>query len=132
TILDCTVFLHGRDMEFLAQVNEGIDINLVVSTGIYSYDWLPYVVKFRVPDRPENDMLTKMFIRDLEIGVGDSGVLAQNIKVATDAEGITAANERMLRAAAAASVATGAPITTHTHHVDKVGLPQLGIFAEMG
>jgi phosphotriesterase-related protein len=103
----------------------------VVSTGIYTYDYLPYYIQHRPPEGGR-DVMTDMFVRDITHGIGDTGVRAQNIKVATDVAGVTPNNERILRAAARPAVETGAPITTHTHAADRVGLEQQRIFAEEG
>jgi phosphotriesterase-related protein len=132
TILDCTAFFHGRDQDFLRDVNERVDINLIVSTGIYTFDYLPYHLIHRPSSPVADDLLTRMFLRDLTVGIGDSGVKAQSIKVATDVEGITANNERVLRAAAFASAETGAPITAHTHPADGLGPRIQEIFSDLG
>ena len=132
TIVDCTAFFHGRNMEFVRDVNERVDINLIVSTGIYSYDYLPWHIAYRQPASVADDIMTRMFLRDLTVGIGDSGVRAQSIKVATDAEGFTPNNVRMLRAAGRASAETGAPITAHTHPADRQGPRVLEILAEEG
>jgi phosphotriesterase-related protein len=73
-----------------------------------------------------------MFLRDLTVGIGDSGIRAQSIKVATDRAGFTPNNVRMLRAAARASAETGAPITAHTHPADRQAPRLLEILAEEG
>ncbi len=132
TILDCTAYFHGRDMDFVQEVNERVDINLIVSSGIYTFDYLPYNLARRATRDPEKDVLTKMFLRDIRIGIGDSGVKAQSIKVATDLEGITENNERILRTAACASGQTGVPITVHTHPADQLGTRIQKILAEYG
>lgn len=132
TILDCTAYFHGRDMDFVREVNERVDINLIVSTGIYSYDYLPWHIAHRRPKSVADDILTRMFLRDLTVGIGDSGVRAQSIKVATDAEGFTPNNVRMLRAAARASAETGAPITAHTHPAARQAPQLLEILADEG
>lgn len=131
TVVDCTAIFHGRDMAFVQEVNAGVDLHIVVSTGIYTPDYLPYYV-FHRPPGDGRDVLTEMFVRDLTEGVSGTGVRAQNIKVATDVAGVTPNNDRILRAAAAAARETGAPITTHTHAANRAGLDQQRIFAEEG
>ncbi|NMO88255.1 phosphotriesterase [Actinomycetospora sp. TBRC 11914] len=133
TIVDCTALFHGRDMAFVAEANAAVpELHVVVSTGIYTDDYLPFYLKHR-PRRPgEVDVMTELFLRDLQVGIGESGVRAQNIKVMTDAPGVTANNERILRAAAQAAIATGAPITCHTHAPARNGLAQQAIFAQEG
>jgi phosphotriesterase-related protein len=132
TILDCTAYFHGRDIDFVRDVNEQVDINLIMSTGIYTYDYLPWHVTMRKPKSVADDILTRMFIRDLTVGIGDSGIRAQSIKVATDRPGFTPNNVRILRAAGRASAETGAPITAHTHPADKQAPRLLEILAEEG
>jgi phosphotriesterase-related protein len=132
TILDCTAYFHGRDIGFVREVNEQVDINVIMSTGIYTFDYLPYHVKQRPPKSVADDILTRMFLRDLTVGIGDSGIRAQSIKVATDTEGFTPNNVRVLRAAGRASAETGAPITAHTHPADRQAPRLLEILAEEG
>ncbi|MCD2195103.1 phosphotriesterase-related protein [Actinomycetospora endophytica] len=133
TIVDCTALHHGRDTAFVVEANAAVpDLNVVVSTGIYTDDYLPFYIKHR-PKRPGVvDVLTELFVTDLVEGIGHTGVRAQNIKVMTDTAGVTANNERILRAAAQAAMETGAPITTHTHAPARNGLAQQAIFAQEG
>jgi phosphotriesterase-related protein len=132
TVLDCTAFFHGRDMDFVREVNDRVDLNIVVSTGMYSFDYLPFHLQYNTSPTVADDVLTRMFLRDLTVGVADSGVKAQSIKVATDTEGITPNNQRILRAAGFASAQTGAPITAHTHPADTNGDRVLEILTEQG
>jgi phosphotriesterase-related protein len=133
TIVDCTAFFHGRDMDFVREANAHVDINIVVATGIYTFDYLPNMIARRTLRFPgDRDILTEMFVRDIRDGIGDSGIHARIIKVATDLEGVTPNNERILRAAAKAHRETGAPITTHTQPLQRNGLDQQRIFAEEG
>jgi phosphotriesterase-related protein len=132
TILDCTAYFHGRDIDFVREVNEQVDINLIMSTGIYTFDYLPQHIAMRPPKSTADDILTRMFLRDLTVGIGDSGIRAQSIKVATDTMGFTPNNVRVLRAAARASAETGAPITAHTHPADRQAPRLLEILAGEG
>jgi phosphotriesterase-related protein len=58
--------------------------------------------------------LADVFIRELTEGVGDTDLRAGIIKVATGSRRITGYERIVFQAAAIASNATGAPITTHT------------------
>jgi len=55
-----------------------------------------------------------MYVRELTEGIGETGIKAGIIKVATGAPTITEYEKTLLAAAAIASTETGAPITTHT------------------
>ena len=136
TIVDCTAFGHGRDVDALQRINAQVDLNIVACTGIYTYDYLPFFFSYGHPvrkvDGKDVDILTEMFIRDVTVGIAGSGIKAGMIKTATDHAGVTPNIERILRAVARAHRATGAPITTHTVVATKNGLDQQRIFAEEG
>jgi phosphotriesterase-related protein len=136
TIVDCTAFGHGRDIDALQKINEQVDLNIVACTGIYTYDYLPFFFLYGHPvrqvDGKDVDILTEMFVRDVTEGIAGSGVKAGMIKTATDHAGVTPNIERILRAVARAHRETGAPITTHTAVREKNGLDQQRIFAEEG
>ncbi len=136
TVVDCTAFGHGRDVDALQRINEQVDINIVACTGIYTYDYLPFFFVYGHPvrqvDGKDIDILTEMFVRDVTQGIAGSGVKAGMIKTATDHAGVTPNIERILRAVARAHRETGAPITTHTVVAERNGLDQQRIFAEEG
>lgn len=81
-------------------------------------------------DGPE--IMTDMFVRDVEQGIADTGVKAGILKCATDEPGITPGVERVLRAVAQTHKRTGVPISTHTHAGLRRGLEQQRIFEEEG
>ena len=47
TIVDPTVIGLGRDIPLIQRINEQVDINIVVATGIYTYDSAPFYFRFR-------------------------------------------------------------------------------------
>lgn len=134
SLVDLTVLGHGRNVERVQRVAEAVDVNIVVATGLYALAELPRLFAFIGPgawvDRPE--LLTEMFIRDLTVGIGSTGVRAGVIKVATDEAGVTPGVDRVLRAAATAQRETGAPISTHAHASLRRGLEQQRIFRDEG
>jgi phosphotriesterase-related protein len=136
TIVDCTAFGHGRDIDAVRRINDEVDINIIVATGIYTYDYLPFFFEYGHPVRNVDgkvvDILTEMFVRDITEGIAGSGVKASVIKSATDRAGVTPNIERILRAVARAHRETGVPITTHTVVATRNGLDQQRIFAEEG
>lgn len=133
TILDCTALLHGRDMDFLREVNDRVDLNIIASTGIYTFDHLPHhIASLSRFTNSADDILTRMFLRDITVGIADSGVKAQSIKIAVDTVGFTPNIERIFRAAGKASAETGAPITVHTHPADKQAARALELLTEEG
>lgn len=134
TIVDLTVLGLGRDVARVAAVAEQAGINVVVATGYYTFTDLPNWANFRGPGTMTGgpDPLETYFVRDIETGIGATGIRAGVLKCATDKAGVTAGVERVLRAVAAAHRRTGVPISTHADAGTRRGLEQQKIFAEEG
>lgn len=134
TIVDPTVIGLGRYIPRIQRVAAQTELQIVVATGIYTYNDVPMYFYFNGPgtvlDGPEP--MVEMFVRDITEGIADTGVKAAILKCATDEPGLTPGVERVLRAVAQAHRATGVPITTHTHAITRRGLEQQRIFAEEG
>jgi phosphotriesterase-related protein len=130
-IVDLTVIGLGR---CIARIAAATDINIVVATGLYTYNDVPLYFSLRGPgtllDGPE--IMTEMFVGDIRDGIADTGVKAAILKCATDEPGVTPGVERVLRAVARAHRETGVPITTHTHAATRRGLEQQKILEEEG
>ena len=125
TIVDPTVIGLGRYVPRIERIAAQVDINIIVATGVYTYDTVPFYFLYRgpalSPDMP--DPMVDMFVRDITEGIpGTRGVRAGFLKCAIDHFGLTPDVERILRAVAKAHRQTGAPITVHTHVKSKTGL----------
>jgi phosphotriesterase-related protein len=134
TIVDPTVIGIGRYIPRIQRVAARSDLQIVVATGLYTYNDVPMYFHFTGPGTALGgaETMTELFVRDITEGIADTGVKAAILKCATDAHGLTPGVERVLRAVAAAHRATGVPITTHTHAHSRRGLDQQRIFAEEG
>jgi phosphotriesterase-related protein len=134
SIVDLTVIGMGRYIPRIAAVAAATDINIVVATGVYTYNDVPMYFHFTGPGGALGDTepMVDMFVRDIEHGIADTGVKAAILKCATDEPGVTPGVERVLRAVATAHRLTGVPISTHTHAATRRGLEQQRIFAEEG
>src|SRR5437870_4531312 len=135
TIVDPTVIGLGRYVPRIVQVTERVDINIVVATGVYTYDEVPFFFQLRGPGlRPDlPEPMVDMFVRDLTEGIpGTGGVRAAFLKCAIDERGMTRGVERVLRAVSEAHRRTGAPITVHTHPGTKRGLDTHRVLSEEG
>lgn len=106
----------GRDIEFIAEVASKAKFNIVAATGLYHEHegGAPHWKMRTAFGGPQENAMAELMIKELTDGVGKSGIKAGIIKVATSAGVITDYEKTVLTAAAKASVATGAPITTHT------------------
>ncbi|SMC43360.1 phosphotriesterase family protein [Janibacter indicus] len=134
TILDPTVIGLGRYLPRVQRVAEQIDLNVVVATGVYTYNEIPFQFHYTGPgllfDVPEP--LTELFVKDLTEGIADTGVRAGFLKCAIEEQGLTPGVERVMRAVAQAHVQTGAPITVHTNPHTESGLVTQQVLAEEG
>ncbi len=115
TIVDPTVIGLGRDVATVKKINEEVDLNIIVATGIYTYESPPNYFRFRFAPEGGNDPMTDLFVHDITEGIVDTEVKAAFLKCAIDEPGMTPGVERVLRAVAATHRITGAPITVHTH-----------------
>jgi phosphotriesterase-related protein len=127
TIVDLTVLGTGRDVPRLLPVVKKTGIQVVVATGLYTFNEVPSYFLSR-----EIGEMADLFVADIAGGVQGSNVRAAILKCATDEPGVTPGVEKVLRAVARAHLRTGAPITTHTHAATQRGLDQQRIFAEEG
>jgi phosphotriesterase-related protein len=134
TIVDLTVVGLGRNIKLIRRVAEQVDLNIVVATGLYTYDDLPHYFEYRGPGmRPSGvDLLEEYFLGDIEEGISGTDIRAGVLKCATDAPGMTKGVERVLRAVAKAHRKTGVLISTHTDARKRRGLEQQEVFASEG
>jgi phosphotriesterase-related protein len=134
TIVDLTVIGLGRDVELIQEVAAQIDLNIVVATGLYTYNDLPHYFDYRTSSfQPSGvDALDEFFLHDIEEGIADTGVRPGILKCATDEPGLTPGVERVLRSVARVHHKTGLPISTHTHVGTHRGRDQQRVFREEG
>ena len=122
TIVDPTVVGLGRYIPRIQRIAEQLpDLNIVVATGCYTYDDVPFFFHHRGPalnaitGAEVPDPMVDMFVGDIEDGIAGTGVKAALLKCAIDAHGLTPGVDRVMRAVARAHQRTGTPITVHTH-----------------
>ncbi len=132
TIVDPTVLGLGRDIRRIQRVADGTELNIIVATGLYTYNEVPLYFKFRGPGEDGVDPMTKLFIEDITDGIAGTGVKAAFLKCAIDDQGMTPGVERVLRAVCQAHAETGAPITVHTHPHSGTGRDVIGVLREEG
>jgi phosphotriesterase-related protein len=124
TVVDLSPAEAGRDVRFAEEVSRKSGMHIVVCTGQRLF---PPELEGRTTME-----LTELFIKEVEQGIDDTGIKAGVIKAATVADGVTIFEERVLRAAARASLATGVPIETHSNSRLRGGIKQAEIFEAEG
>ncbi|MGO1349503.1 MAG: phosphotriesterase family protein [Brevibacterium aurantiacum] len=134
TIFDPTVVGLGRYIPRVQKVAEQIDLNIVVATGLYTFNDLPHKFDHHGPGLliDESEPLVGLFVTDIETGIADTGVKAAFLKCAIETPGLTPGVERTMRAVGQASAQTGAPITVHTNPSTESGLVAQRVLKEEG
>ena len=125
TFVDATGICNGRDVDYYKSLSAKTGVHIVACTGFVGGDTaLPHFARASV------DYLTRQFVHEITVGIGNTGSLAGVIKVGVSRGGrMTDLDKRIYRAAARAAVATGVPILTHLA-IDPE--PAVAIFAEEG
>ncbi len=127
TICDPSCMFLGRDIEFMRRVADETGLQVVPCTGIYTYDHLPPFFLSRTPEQ-----IAELFVHDITEGIQGTEIKAAFLKCAADEPGMTENVEKVHRAAAKASVATGAPIMAHSHPASQTGIRQVEVFEQEG
>ena len=124
----------GRDIEFCAEVSQATGFPIVAASGLYNeaFGGAAYWKIRAMVGQAAVDEMAEVFERELTEGVGSTGILTGIIKIATGGSGkITRYERNVFEAAARASNATGAPITTHTDD-GALGTEQQALLASLG
>jgi phosphotriesterase-related protein len=120
TIVDPTAPGLGRDVRRIQRVNAEVDLNIIVASGVYAFLELPNFLAYR-----SVEAIAEIFVRELRVGIDDSGIRAAFLKCAVERHGIIGDVPRILEAVAIAAVETGAPVMVHTNAAVQTGLPAL-------
>ncbi|MXP21351.1 phosphotriesterase-related protein [Gordonia sp. HNM0687] len=134
TILDPTVLGLGRYIPRIQRIAEQTDLKLVVATGLYTYNDIPFQFHYTGPGLLFDvaEPLVTFFVKDLTEGIANTGVKAAFLKCAIEEQGLTPGVERAMRAVGQAHVQTGAPITVHTNPHTQSGLVAQQVLKEEG
>lgn len=129
TIIDLSLPAIGRQPDRLHKISEATGVKVVMGCGWYREPFYPAEDAI---DRRTVDQLAQVLVDEVEHGVGEGGVRPGIIgEIGANNAWVTALEERVHRAAARASLATGLALTTHSSFSD-VGLAQLDIFQSEG
>ena len=120
TIVDPTAPGLGRFVPRLQRINAAVDLNIVVASGVYAFIELPNFLTYR-----SVEALAELFVREIRVGIDDTGVRAAFLKCAVERHGLVGDVPKILAAVAAAAVETGAPVMVHTNAAATTGVPAL-------
>jgi phosphotriesterase-related protein len=125
TIVDVTTFDIGRDIRYREEISRKSGMQIVAATGQHFFAPASY-------NSRSVEEITEVLIREIEQGIDDTDIKAGVIKVAARSNVMTAAEEKVFKAAARASKATGIPIATHSNSHLRAGVKQAEIFEAEG
>lgn len=100
----------GRDVEFLAELSQRSGLRIVCTTGAY-FEAEGITYTFRHMPIEE---ITAIYIKEITEGVGDTGIRAGAVKIATGAQQISDYERKLVIAGARAARETGVPLISHT------------------
>jgi phosphotriesterase-related protein len=125
TVVDVTTFDGQRDIRFGEEVSRKSGMQIVACTGQHFF--APESLNQRTVEE-----ITETFVREIERGIEGTDIKAGVIKVAARSGAMTPAEEKVFRAAARASKATGIPVATHTNSAERGGETQAAILEAEG
>lgn len=100
----------GRDVEFLAELSQRSGLRIVCTTGAYfEAEGITYTFRHMPVEE-----ITAIYIKEITEGVGDTGIRAGAVKIATGAHQISGYERKLVLAGARAAKETGVPLISHT------------------
>jgi len=100
----------GRDVEFLAELSQKSGMRIICTTGAYfEAEGITYTFRHLSPEQ-----IAEIYIEEIERGVGDTGIKAGAVKIATGSRIVSDYEKKLVTAAARAARETGVPIISHT------------------
>ena len=128
TIVEVTSIGIRRDPLAMVRVSHATGLNIVMGAGWYQKLYHPA----NMDERTVEDM-TDEIVRDITVGVGDTGIRSGIIgEVGLEGDPITENEAKSIRASGRASRATGAPISFHRGGVGREKLQVIGMLGEEG
>ncbi len=116
----------GRRADIVARIAHAAGLPVAIATGFYREPWIT-----QETHAADIDMLAVHMTKELTDGIAGAECAAGFIKVGTSPTGVTACEEKIIRAACRAALVTGSAICSHT--TDAAGAHRiLDIFAEEG
>lgn len=124
-VVDGTPIDSGRDIRVLKEVSEKSGVNIVASTGLYSYQ------SMITANRDEKE-IASWFLEEFENGMEGINIKPGFLKCACDDFGITLDNEKRIGAMGRVQAKTGLPLYLHSFHQNDTTYKALKILENRG
>ncbi len=100
----------GRDVEFLAELSQESGMRIVCTTGAYfEAEGITYTFRHLTVEQIE-----EIYISEIQEGVGETGIRAGAVKIATGSKVVSDYERKLVTAGARAARETGVPVISHT------------------
>lgn len=132
TIVDATPIDCGRRADLLKEVSLRTGVYIICVSGFYSSEGgctSYFTFRMKYGNAPQEAY--EMLMREVTVGIGDTGIKPGLLKIATSWGQITAYENLFLEACARVSVETGIKIITHTQD-GTMGSEQAKRLTELG
>lgn len=131
-VVDVTTAEWGRDPYLLKQISDITKCHIICSTGFFKDegDMLAYLKAISYSVDLEK-WLHELFVKEIEAGIGNSGIKAGAVKAASSLGQIRPLEKVIFQAAAATQKDTGVPIFTHCDR-GTMGAEQAELLKELG
>ena len=106
---ECTPMFIGRDAELMERFSKALDMHILTNTGMYKEPYLP-----KYAFEKTDDELAQMWISEFEQGIEGTQIKPGFIKIAVNPGSLIPIQQKIVRAAAKTSKATGATIACHS------------------
>ena len=124
--VDCSPAFIARDPLVLRRLSEATGLHIVTNAGLYKEPFLPPYAFAESADQ-----LADRWIAEIREGIGDTGIRAGFVKIAVNPGPLIPIQQKIVRAAARAQIATGAVVASHTAS-GVAALEQLDILEREG
>lgn len=113
-MVDATTFEHGRDPQLMRRVSLETGCSIVCCTGFFKDEGdIQTFLKAQSYLCDLEVWLADLFVAEIAVGIGDTGIRAGAIKVASSLNEIKPLERTIMLAAARAQRETGVPVLTH-------------------
>jgi phosphotriesterase-related protein len=129
TIVDLTPIGVGRNPTGDANVAKATGLNIIMGTSYYTS--VSYTPEMKIDSRTEEDIAAE-FIRDITIGVGETGIKAGIIGEVGCNWPIAEVEEKVLRAAGIAQQETGVAINIHPGACEDAPFEHIEMLEKVG
>ena len=131
TIAEMTPNNASRNPEALKRLSQATGVNVIMGTAYYIDPSYSPEVRQHIGSSSEED-IAEEFIRDITVGVGDTGIKAGIIGEIGCSWPLTDNERKVLRGAAIAQRQTGAPISVHPGGFEEAPVEIIKVLSDAG